>query len=117
MSGGGGPRSELTVSDLATWKGCSRWTAWRLLAKLERQHGDHVVRRRGRQLYTTRDAMARVATESPPEIDRRIERRLADLESNSRDRDQRIDGLSRALQDLRREIRRLASVGPKGQSS
>jgi len=108
---------ELTVGYIATWKGCSRWTAWRYLASLERKFGDRVVRRRGRQLVTTHEGLALVAEQVPTEIDKRIERRLSDLESLSADRDQRIDGLSRDLQDLRREFRRLSSESFKRRSS
>jgi hypothetical protein len=100
-----GPTAEVCAQDIANWYGWSRWKAWRWLVALERQHGADVVYRRGRKLFTTRAGLERVAATKPPEIDSRIERRLADLEAKAREQDARLDGISRDQIEFRRKAR------------
>ena len=91
---------ELTATDVARARGCSRTTAWRWLVQLEKQFGSIVVARRGRRLFTTPEALARVA---PTAGDDRTKSRLVALEQRVEEQDKRIDALQREFRRMSNE--------------
>lgn len=98
---------ELSAADVARARGWSRTTAWRWLSALEREFGPSVVSRRGRRLFTTASALARVA---PTAGDDRTRSRIEALETTVAEQGRRIDTLVRefraAVEEWRAEKNR-----------
>lgn len=85
---------ELSATDIATARGWSRTTAWRWLCQLEKQFGPTVVARRGRRLFTTAAALARVA---PTLGFERLRTRVDDHEQRIEQLEARVDRLARDI--------------------
>ncbi len=93
----------VTVADIADWRGWSRTTAWRWLCEKEKQHGAKVVERRGRRLFTTREALARVSIEMPDPSSAKVVKRIEILEKRIAEAEKRADGLAGELIEFRRK--------------
>jgi hypothetical protein len=88
------PAGLLTVADVARLRGCDHTTAWRLLTRLEREHGAKLVRQTQPRLVLyisaseLREGLARMPPEGVSQLRRElssVRRRILALESEVRE--------------------------------
>jgi DNA-binding IclR family transcriptional regulator len=89
----------LGTADVARLLGVHRATAHRWLAELERRHGPTVVARAGRKLFTTREALQRVAPFFG-ETERLPMERLKELEGRQMETIKRLNALGARMREL-----------------
>jgi hypothetical protein len=94
---------EITPALYAEVRNWSRWKAWRHFRRLEAKHGEKVIKRRGRILYTTAECLKHVAEPWVSPTDPRVLRRLDALEARANESEGRINGLANEVREFRRK--------------
>lgn len=94
---------EITAADIVEQYNWTRWKAWRFLRDLEEKHGDKVVKRRGRVLYTTAEALKLVGHEWTAPTDPRVLRQLEALKAEVAEANGRLNGFFHEFSEFRRK--------------
>lgn len=96
---------------LAKLMGVSVRTAHRRMVEMLAQHGPKVVWIRGRQLFTTPEALRRVM---PALVDGRgLDEKVAEAESVARSAERRADVLARRVDELEKRLARALALAAK----
>ena len=95
----------VTVADIAKARGWHRAYAYKWLRRIELEHGEPTVWRKGRALMADAERLAHVTEPDLHELLAQAINRIELLESAYTGQDKRIDGISRDLVDIRRRER------------